>query len=85
MLQITDISGSISSKVQFTDEEILKYVSEKFGAYKDKCISNGVHNYIYNGRGSVTNYKVGFRQNGVTHYRRIQILQTVMPINLQVC
>ena len=65
--------SSISSKVQFTDEEILKYVSEKFGAYKDKCISNGVHNYIYNGRGSVTNYKVGFRQNGVTHYRRIQL------------
>lgn len=31
--------SSISSKVQFTDEEILKYVSEKFGAYKDKCIS----------------------------------------------
>ena len=25
------------------------------------------------GRGSVTNYKVGFRQNGVTHYRRIQL------------
>ena len=65
--------SSISSKVQSTDEEILKYVSEKFGAYKDKCISNGVHNYIYNGRGSVTNYKVGFRQNGVTHYRRIQL------------
>ena len=65
--------SSISSKVQFTDEEILKYVSGKFGAYKDKCTSNGVHNYIYNGRGSVTNYKVGFRQNGVTHYRRIQL------------
>ena len=64
---------AISSKVKFTDDEILKFVSEKFVSYKEKCISNGVHNYIRTGRGSVTSYKIGFRQNGVTHYRRITL------------
>lgn len=65
--------SSISSKVKFTDDEILKYVSEKFVSYKEKCISTGVHNYVHNSRGSVTSYKVGFRQNGVTHYRKIEL------------
>lgn len=65
--------SSISSKVKFTDDEILKYVSEKFVSYKEKCISTGVHNYVRNSRGSVTSYKVGFRQNGVTHYRKIEL------------
>lgn len=65
--------SSISSKVKFTDDEILKYVSEKFVSHKEKCISTGVHNYVHNSRGSVTSYKVGFRQNGVTHYRKIEL------------
>ncbi len=64
---------AISSKVKFTDDEILKYVSEKFVSYKEKCISNGVHNYTRTGRGSVTSYKIGFRQNGVTHYRKVTL------------
>lgn len=64
---------AISSKVKFTDDEILKFVSEKFVSYKEKCISNGVHNYTRTGRGAVTSYKIGFRQNGVTHYRKVTL------------
>ncbi len=68
-----DYFSMISSKIQFTDDEILKYVSEKFMAYKDKCISRGVHNYVHSSRDAENNYVVGFRQNGVTHYRRVSL------------
>lgn len=65
--------NAISSKIKFTDDEILKYVSDKFIAYKAKCISNGVHRYVHNSSGTVTSYMIGFRQNGVTHYRKVEL------------
>lgn len=68
-----DYFNTMTSRVHFTDEDIVKYVSEKFVAYKDKCNAAGVHNYTHSSTQTYTTYRIGFRQNGVTHYRRVYL------------